>query len=153
MPLRSTLIANEWKCAHKKILMHKWCQCRLFTCPLSCLQPIRNVLAFSLLWSSTSRLPISHIAWSLLTSSITFTHWAELPMIVSFDSLHDQLPHPHRDGGPASPGEDLHLQEANTLLKLDRGAHQRYHPPLHSNHRRVNSSICTQKCCCCFSNV
>lgn len=37
----------------------------------------------------------------------------------------DQLPHGDRDGGPASPGEDLHLQEADSLPQLDWRPHER----------------------------
>lgn len=45
-----------------------------------------------------------------------------LPDTVPF-SLHDQLPDAHRHGGPACPGQDLHLQEADALPQLDWRAH------------------------------
>lgn len=46
--------------------------------------------------------------------------------------MYDELSHPHRDCGTSSPREDIHFKEADTVLKLDRRANQRYQ--LHPQH-------------------
>lgn len=55
-----------------------------------------------------------------------FRHfYAHDPYLLYF-SMYDQLSHPDCDGGPSCQRKNLHLQEADPLSELDRGAHQRY---------------------------